>query len=56
MEGYATTPEPRTSTVGQVRLHKIVRTEEVNVPVELKSEHVVIERNPLFPPRCLKRR
>ena len=29
---------------GQVRLHKIVRTEEVNVPVELKSEHVVIER------------
>ena len=31
---------------GQVRLHKIVRTEEVNVPVELKSEHGVIKRIP----------
>jgi uncharacterized protein (TIGR02271 family) len=36
----------RNVVAGQVRLHKIVRTEEVNVPVELKSEHVVIERIP----------
>jgi uncharacterized protein (TIGR02271 family) len=36
----------RNVVAGQVRLHKIVRTEEVNVPVELKSEHVVIEHIP----------
>jgi uncharacterized protein (TIGR02271 family) len=36
----------RNVVAGEVRLHKIVRTEEVNVPVELKSEHVVIERIP----------
>lgn len=36
----------RNVVAGQVRLRKIVRTEEVNVPVELKSEHVVIERIP----------
>jgi uncharacterized protein (TIGR02271 family) len=36
----------RNVVAGQVRLHKIVRTEEVNIPVELKSEHVVIERIP----------
>ena len=36
----------RSVGAGHVRLRKIVRTEEVNVPVELKSEHVVIERIP----------
>ena len=36
----------RNVVAGQVRLHKIVRTEQVNVPVELKSEHVVVERIP----------
>jgi uncharacterized protein (TIGR02271 family) len=36
----------RNVVAGQVRLRKIVRTEEVNVPVELKSEHVVVERIP----------
>jgi uncharacterized protein (TIGR02271 family) len=31
---------------GRVRLRKIVRTEEVNVPVELRKEDVVVERVP----------
>ena len=31
---------------GGIRLHKIVRTETVNQPVELKREEIVIERVP----------
>jgi uncharacterized protein (TIGR02271 family) len=36
----------RTIGAGQVRLHKTTRTEQVNVPVELKREDAVIERVP----------
>jgi uncharacterized protein (TIGR02271 family) len=32
---------------GGIRLHKIVRTETVNEPVELKREEIVIERRPV---------
>ena len=31
---------------GEVKLHKTITTEQVNVPVELKREEVVIERFP----------
>lgn len=34
----------RTVEAGRVRLRKVVRTEQVNVPVELRKEDVVIER------------
>jgi conserved domain len=36
----------RTVGAGEVKLHKKVSTEQVNVPVELKREDVVIERVP----------
>ena len=36
----------RTVSAGQVRLRKIVRTEVVNQPVEVRREDVVVERIP----------
>ena len=36
----------RTVGAGEVKLHKTVTTEQVNVPVELKREDVVVERVP----------
>jgi uncharacterized protein (TIGR02271 family) len=36
----------RTVGAGEVKLHKTVTTEQVNVPVELKREDIVIERVP----------
>ena len=36
----------RTIGAGEVKLHKTVTTEQVNVPVELKHEDIVIERVP----------
>jgi uncharacterized protein (TIGR02271 family) len=34
----------RTVGAGEVKLHKTVTTEQVNVPVELKHEDIVVER------------
>ena len=34
----------RTVGAGEVKLHKTVTTEQVNVPVELKREDIVVER------------
>jgi uncharacterized protein (TIGR02271 family) len=36
----------RTVGAGEVKLHKTVTTEQVNVPVELKREDAVVERVP----------
>ena len=36
----------RTVGAGEVKLHKTITTEEVNVPVELKREDIVVERVP----------
>ena len=36
----------RTVGAGEVKLHKTITTEQVNVPVELKREDIVIERVP----------
>jgi uncharacterized protein (TIGR02271 family) len=36
----------REAEAGQVRLRKVVRTEQVDVPVELRKEDVVVERVP----------
>jgi uncharacterized protein (TIGR02271 family) len=36
----------RTVGAGEVKLHKTVTTESVNVPVELKREDIVVERVP----------
>jgi uncharacterized protein (TIGR02271 family) len=36
----------RTVGAGEVKLHKTVTTEQVNVPVELKREDIVVERVP----------
>jgi uncharacterized protein (TIGR02271 family) len=34
----------RTVSAGEVKLHKVVTTEKVNVPVELKREDIFVER------------
>ena len=36
----------RTVGAGEVKLHKTVTAEQVNVPVELKREDIVVERVP----------
>ena len=36
----------RTVGAGEVKLHKTITTEQVNVPVELKREDIVVERVP----------
>jgi uncharacterized protein (TIGR02271 family) len=36
----------RTVGAGEVKLHKTITTEQVNVPVELKHEDIVVERVP----------
>jgi uncharacterized protein (TIGR02271 family) len=36
----------RTVGAGEVKLHKTVTTEQINVPVELKREDIVVERVP----------
>jgi uncharacterized protein (TIGR02271 family) len=43
-EASAETPARQTVGAGEVKLHKTVTTEQVNVPVELKHEDIVVER------------
>ena len=45
----------RTVGAGEVKLHKTVTTEQVNVPVELKREDIVVERVPLTKLRLAKK-
>jgi uncharacterized protein (TIGR02271 family) len=38
----------RTVGAGEVKLHKTITTEQVNVPFELKREAIVVERVPAY--------